>query len=155
MPTGSVYVVSAKSGLKTILTSPHGGGELLWEPSTQTLWVESGDTWSSFPLAETIRTAKAPAAKPALKRPALTTRFDRRSGRAVTAFPLTGGRFALRTNDGGRSALELFTAADAAPQMIGLSDLPPAGIVRVSPGARYLLTLPQGSKSNAAAIGTP
>lgn len=155
IPTGSVYVVSAKSGLKTILTSPLGGGELLWEPSTRTLWVESGDAWSSFPLAETIRTPKQAAAKPALKRPALTTKFDRRSGRAVTAFPLTGGRFALRTNDGGRSAIELFTAADAQPQVIGLSDLPPTGIVKVSPSARYLLTLPQGPKSSAAVIRTP
>jgi hypothetical protein len=73
MPNGSVYVVSAKSGLKAILTSPLGGGQLLWEPSTQTLWLESGDTWSSFPLAATIRESKEKTAKPSMKRASLTT----------------------------------------------------------------------------------
>lgn len=155
MPSGSVFVVSAKSGLKTILTSPLGGGQLLWEPSTQTLWVESGDAWSSFPLAATIRESKEKTAKPSTKRPALTTKFERKSGRAVSAFPLSGGRFALRTNDSGRSALEIFPAADAAPQVIGLSDLPPAGIVKVSPGAKYLLALPEGPKSSTIVIKTP
>lgn len=154
-PSGSVYVVSAKSGLKTILTSPLGGGELLWEPSTQTLWVESGEAWSSFPLAETIRTPKEKTAKATLKRAALTTKFDRKIGRTVSAFPVSGGRVALRTNDGGRSAIEIFAAPDAAPQVIGLSGLPPTGIVRISPSARYLLALPGGPKSNAIVIMTP
>jgi len=154
-PSGSVHVVSANSGLKTILTSPLGGGQLLWEPSTQTLWVESGDAWSSFPLAATIRESKDKTAKPSMKRASLTTKFDRRSGRAVSAFPLSGGRFALRTNDNGRSAIEIFTAADAVPQVIGLSDLTPTGIVRISPSARYLLTLPEGPKSSTLLIKTP
>lgn len=118
MPNGSVYVVSAESGLEAILTSPLGGGQLLWEPSTRTLWVESGDAWSSFPLAATIRESKEKSGKPALKRASLTTKFDRKSGRAVTAFPLSDGRFALRTNTNGRSALEIFTAAGAVPQVI-------------------------------------
>jgi hypothetical protein len=155
LPTGSVYVVSAKSGLKTILTSPLGGAQLLWEPSTQTLWVQSGEAWSSFPLAATIRESKEKTAKPALKRASLTTKFERKSGRAVSAFPLSGGRFALRTNHDGRSAIEIFTAADATPQIIGLSDVPPTGIVKVSPGAKYLLALPEGPKSNSVVIKTP
>ena len=154
-PSGSVYVVSAKSGLKAVLTSPLGGGQLLWEPSTQTLWVESGDAWSSFPLAATIREQKEKTAKPAVQRASLTTKFDRRSGRAVSAFPLSGGRFALRTNNGGRSSIEIFTAADATPQVIGLSDIPQTGIVKISPSARYLLALPDGPKSNAILIKTP
>jgi hypothetical protein len=154
-PNGSVHVVSANSGLKAILTSPLGGGRLLWEPSTQTLWVESGAAWSSFPLAATIREPKEKTAKPALKRASLTTKFDRRSGRAVSAFPLSGGRFALRTNHDGRSAIEIFTAADAVPQVIGLSDLAPTGIIKISPSARYLLALPEGPKSNAILIKTP
>jgi hypothetical protein len=72
MPNGNVYVVSAKSGLKAILTSPLGGGRLLWERSTQTLWVESGDRWSSFPLAATIREPKETTARPALQQAAIT-----------------------------------------------------------------------------------
>ena len=155
MPNGSVYVVSAKSGLETILSSPLGGGQLLWEPSTQTLWVESGDAWSSFPLAATIRESKEKSGKPALKRPSLTTKFDHKSGRAVSAFPLGDGRFALRTNHDGRSAIEIFTSADAVPQVIGLSDVLPAGIVKLSPNARYLLAYPEGPKSNAILIKTP
>lgn len=74
---------------------------------------------------------------------------------AVASFPLSGGRLALRTIDAGRSAIEIFTALDAASQVIGLSDLKPAGIVRVSPGAKYLLILPDGAKSNMVVIRTP
>lgn len=153
-PTGSVYVVSAKSGLKAILTSPIGGGQLLWEPTAQTLWVESGDAWAAFPLATTIGESKEKTASPAMQRAALTTRFDRRNGRAVTAFPLSGGRFALRTNDAGRSAVEIFAGPDDVPQVIELSGLKPTGIVKVSPGAKYLLVLPDGPKSNMGLIRT-
>jgi hypothetical protein len=117
MPNGNVYVVSAKSGLKAILTSPLGGGRLLWEPSTETLWVESGDRWSSFPLAATIREKKE-TAKPALRHAAVT-------------------------------------AADVVPQAIALSNAASDGIVKVSPGAKYLLVLPEGPKSNAAVIRKP
>jgi hypothetical protein len=154
-PSGSVFVVSAKSGLKAVLHSPLGGGRLLWDSSTQTLWVESGDAWSSFPLAATISRQKEKTAKPVVQRPALTTKFDRRSGPATGAFPLSGGRFALRTTNGGRSSIEIFTAADAIPQVIGLPDVPPTGIVKISAGARYLLALPDGPKGDAILIKTP
>lgn len=152
LPTGSVYVVSPKSGVKAILTSSLGGGQLLWEPSAETLWVESGNAWSSFPVGKTILATKPAAAKPAMQRPVLVTKFEKRTGRPVAAFPLSGNSFALRTNDNGRAAIEIFTTADTSPRVVGLSDLPPAGIVKISPSARYLLTLPEGPKSNAIVI---
>lgn len=154
LPSGSVYVVSARSGVKAVLSSPIGGAELLWEPSAKILWVESGDAWSSFPLADVLGTPKEKAERPAIQRANLTTKFARRKARAVSAFPLSGGRFALRTSDGGASSIEIFSAPDGDPQVIGLPNLAPSGIVKVSPNATYVLTLPEGPKSNAFVIGT-
>lgn len=154
-PQGSVYVVSAESGTKTILSPERGGGQLLWELSTRTLWVESGESWSAFPLSDAIDRQKAKTAAPASGRATVTTSFDRKHGRASSAFPLTGGRFALRTRNGGESAVEIFSAHDAIPQVVPLPGIPEQAIVKVSRGGRAILTLPNGPRSAAAVIKLP
>lgn len=154
-PHGSVYIVSAESGTKTILSPERGGGQLLWEQTTRTLWVESGESWSAFPLAATVDRQKAKTAAPASGRAALVTSFALKSGRAASAFPLSGGRFALRTRNLGQSAVEIFSTHDAAPQIVPLPDLPAEGIVKVSRGGRAILTLRNGPRSAAAVVKTP
>jgi hypothetical protein len=154
-PQGSVYIVSAESGTKAILSPERGGGQLLWEQSTRTLWVESGESWSAFPLADTLDRQKAKTAAPASGRATVTTSFDRKHGSASSAFPLTGGRFALRTRSNGESAVEIFSAHDAAPQVVPLPGIPEEAIVKVSSGGRAILTLPNGPRSAAAVVKLP
>ncbi|HEX2060786.1 MAG TPA: hypothetical protein VHK90_08590 [Thermoanaerobaculia bacterium] len=102
-PQGSVYIVSADDGVKTILSPERGGGHLEWDAATQTLWVESGKTWTAFALQDTLARRKEKTAKPGTTHASATT--SQRPGPARPAGLPPGATVSV--SPGGRAMLIL------------------------------------------------
>jgi hypothetical protein len=153
-PQGSVYVVSASSGLKTILSPSAGGGHIAWHADGRKLWVQNGERWVVFDLSQDVARKKEREAAPwpaaAEKRPLLPLV----TGSATTGIPLADGGFARQTRDEHGTAIEIFANPDAAPERIPLPGTSPAAVVRISPRGRAILILPDGPRSSSVVIRT-